>query len=273
MPTERPRILVQMSYDEAAQEYLRNLTLEQIMEATPQSTQREITLESLALVRAQRSDVKVFNELLVQYPLQGSPRPGQVVPDNMVVLYNGPIDAVGSYDVPFQPVGPFWTLEYVSRSSKRKDYDDNVRKYEHELKVPYYLLFAPEEQELTLYRIVKEKYVTVLPNEHGRYAIAELDLELAILEGWVRFWYRGELLPLPPEWWQERQKMLAVMQEQGFQIEQERRSKEEERRQKEEERRQKEEVQRQANEARQVFEKELSVLRAELEQLRQQKGT
>jgi hypothetical protein len=28
-------------------------------------------------------------------------------------------------------------------------------------------------------------------------AIPELELEAALLGGWVRFWFRGELLPLP----------------------------------------------------------------------------
>ena len=97
------------------------------MEATPQATQRKITLESLALVHAHRPDVQVFNELLVQYPVPRRKKPGQVVPDNMVVVHSEPIRAEGSYDVPLQPVGPFWVLEYVSRSNRRKDYDDNMR--------------------------------------------------------------------------------------------------------------------------------------------------
>src|ERR1700722_2322865 len=126
MPTELPRALIEVRYYDAAQEYLRNLPPEHFMEATPQATQREITLESLALVRAQRPEVQVFNELLVQYPLPRRKRPGQVVPDNMVVIHSEPIQAEGSYDVPLQPVGPFWMLEYVSRSNRRKDYDDNM---------------------------------------------------------------------------------------------------------------------------------------------------
>src|SRR5438270_8231477 len=146
MPTETPRILLGVRYYQAAQDYLRKLPLEHFMEATPQATQREITLESLALVRARRPEVQVFNELLVQYPLPRRKKPGQVVPDNMAVIHPEPIKAEGSYDVPLQPVGPFLVLEYVSRSNRRKDYDDNMRKYEHELKVPYYLLFAPHEQ-------------------------------------------------------------------------------------------------------------------------------
>src|SRR5437763_12027702 len=115
MPTELPRILIEIRYYEAAQEYLRKLPPEHFMEATPQATQRKITLESLDLVHARRPEVQVFNELLVQYPLpRGRRRLGQVVPDNMVVRHPEPINAEGSYDVPLQPVGPYWVLEYVS---------------------------------------------------------------------------------------------------------------------------------------------------------------
>jgi hypothetical protein len=65
--------------------------------------------------------------------------------------------------------------------------------------VPYYLVFYPDNQELTLYRHNGRKYVTVRPNAQGRYAIRELEMEVALLDGWVRFWFRGELLPLPAD--------------------------------------------------------------------------
>src|SRR5438874_434765 len=121
MPTELPRILLEIRYYEAAQEYLRKLPPEHFMEATPQATQRKITLESLDLVQARRPEVQVFNELLVQYPLPRRKRPGQVVPDNMIVIHDKPIKADGSYDVPLQPAPPFCMLEYVSKSNRRKD--------------------------------------------------------------------------------------------------------------------------------------------------------
>src|SRR5262245_58872292 len=122
-------------FERAAEEYQAGLTLEHYMEATPQARQREITLASLALVRARRSDFHLFNELLVQYRRGRPKRIRQVVPDNMVVIHPEPVEAVGSYDVDLQPARPFWTLEYVSKSSRRKDYEDNFRKYERELKV------------------------------------------------------------------------------------------------------------------------------------------
>jgi Uma2 family endonuclease len=175
MMNGRPSILVRFDYERAAEEYLRNLPPEHFMEATEQATQRKITWVSLDLVHALWTAVQVFNELLVQYPLARGKKLGQVVPDNMLVLCDQRIRASGSYDVPFQPVGPFWVFEYVSKHNRRKDYDDNLRKYERELKVPYYLLFSPEAQELILYRRGARKYVTVLPDQRGRYAIPELN--------------------------------------------------------------------------------------------------
>jgi Uma2 family endonuclease len=186
-------------YDYAADRYLRSLPPEHFMEATPQSTQRKITLESFDLIRVYRPDVQCFNELLVQYPRAGEDfdTPGQVVPDNMVVVHPEPIRASTNFATPLQPVGPLLVLEYVSKHSERKDYVVSYNKYEQDLKVPYYLAFYPDADELTLFHLRDGKYRTTYPNEAGRYAIPELELETALLDGWARYWFRGELLPLP----------------------------------------------------------------------------
>jgi Uma2 family endonuclease len=240
MPTEMPRVLLEMSYENAARDYLRHLPLEHFMEATPQATQRKITLESLDLVQARRPDVQVFNELLVQYPLPRRKRPGQVVPDNMVVLHPEPIKAEGSFNIPLQPARPLWMLEYVSKSTERKDYTDSMNKYEHDLKVPYYLMFVPESQEMALYHHTGEKYVSVKPNARGRYEIPEIELEVALHGGWMRYWFRGELLPLPAELQRELDNArLALAREQ---------------------------------QARLAAERENTLLRAELDQLRKGKS-
>jgi Uma2 family endonuclease len=184
-------------YERAAQEYLESLPLEHFMEAKPQGTQREITLESLALLKARRPEVQVFNEMLVQYPLARGI--GQVVPDNMVVIGDEPAIAEGSFNIPHAKARPFWVLEYVSAASRRKDYKDSFRKYEKDLKVPYCLLFYPERQDLRVYRHGCRRYRRVQPNDAGRYPIPELDLEIGLQDGWVRFWYRSQLLELPAE--------------------------------------------------------------------------
>jgi Uma2 family endonuclease len=261
MATELPRALVEIKYYQAAQDYLRKLPLEHFMEATPQATQRKITLESLDLVAARRPDFHLFNELLVQYPVARRKRPGQVVPDNMVVLYDGPIKAEGSYDVPLQPASPFWMLEYVSKSSKRKDYEDNREHYEKQLQAPYYLVFYPEAQELSLFHHTGERYVSVLPNAQGRLAIPELELEMALLGGWVRFWFRGQLLPLPAD-------LQHQLDEARHERDEARHERDEMRHERDEARRQLEDEQ----QARRDTEDTLARLRAELEQLKQQRG-
>lgn len=167
------------------------------MEATPQGTQREITLESLALLKARRPDVQVFNELLVQ--AQVGDRLVQVVPDNMIILSEEPVRAVGSFNQPFEPAPPFLVMEYVSAHSQRKDYEDGFQKYEQDLRVPYCILFYPEKQDLRVHRHGGRRYKRVKPNAAGRYAIPELELEVGLLDGWVRFWHQGQLLELPGE--------------------------------------------------------------------------
>ena len=104
----------------------------------------------------------------------------------MVVLTTEAVRASTSYNVALEPAPPFWMLEYVSKNSERKDYEDSFKKYERELKVPYYLMFYPDNQEMTLYRHNGRRYVSVKPDEHGRCALPELELEMGILEGWVR---------------------------------------------------------------------------------------
>jgi Uma2 family endonuclease len=192
---------LKLIYEWDAQRYLESLPPEHFMEATSQATQRKITVESFDLIHQARPDVHVFNELLVQYAVRGGDpdRPERVVPDNMVVVHPGPIVADTSYMLPLQPAGPFLVLEYVSKSNKRKDYDDNYHRYERELKVPYYLLFYPDNEELSVYHRKKLRYTSLLPNTEGRISIPELELGVAIHKGWVRFWFRGELVPLPTE--------------------------------------------------------------------------
>ena len=50
MSTQKPRPLLQIEYEEAAEAYLASLPLEHFMESTAQATQRKLTDSSLALV-------------------------------------------------------------------------------------------------------------------------------------------------------------------------------------------------------------------------------
>jgi len=193
------RRLMLVDYEAAAQSYLEKLRPENHAESVSQGKQRAITLMSFSVLRASRSDVQVFNELLVQYPTPRRNRLGQVVPDNMVVVHSDRISATWSYDLPLQPVAPFWMIDYTSKSNRRKDYADNKRQFENELKVPYYLRFGTDTKKLTLFRHDGQKYMKVSASRQNRYCVQELEIELGLQDEWVRFWHCGELLMLPHE--------------------------------------------------------------------------
>ena len=205
-------------YAQAASAYCASLPLEHFMESTGQSTQRKITLESFDLICAVRPDVHIFSELLVQYgPVTAILR---VVPDNMVLIHDGEVEAHGSYDIALQVARPFFVIDYISFLISRKDNVDNMRRYERDLHVPYYMTFEPESLILKLFHLEAgihgEQYFCVKPNTAGRFEIPELELEFAILDDWVRFWFRGELQSLPAE----HMKLLATSERRRTQAEQ-----------------------------------------------------
>lgn len=199
-------------YERAARKYCRSLPLEHFMEALPQGKQREITLESLAVLRARRPEVQVFNETLVQYFFKGKLR--QVVPDNMVRLSQDEPTTTGSFNVELEGAQPLLVVEYVSIETLRKDYKGSFAKYESELKVPYCLMYYPDRIDLRFWHHTGEAYEPPPTDAEGRYSIPELELKLGLHDGWVRYWHRGELLPLPGDLLgqveQERQQRLAA---------------------------------------------------------------
>jgi hypothetical protein len=87
----------------------------------------------------------------------------------------------------------------VSPRSKGKDYGEAFRKYEKDLKVPYCLMYYPAKRDLRLHRHDGKRYRLLEEDESGRRSLPELELEIGMLAGWVRFWHRGELLPLPAD--------------------------------------------------------------------------
>lgn len=186
-------------YERAAREYCERLPPEHYMEATPQATQRRITLASFAALNGRVPGLHLFNELLVQEFVKGSLR--QVVPDNMVVL--GELEPrERNYYCPEEEGRPvFWALEYVSPNTRRKDYVRNREIYERELEVPYYMIFDPDRELAMLLRLGDDgQYAMAAQDaETERYLLPELEMELGLVGGWVRYWHKGEMVPLPAE--------------------------------------------------------------------------
>src|SRR5262249_5031691 len=133
-------------YERDAREYKASLTLEDIREATPQATQREITLVSFNELKSRFGNIGYFNELLVQKRHEGKME--RAVPDNMVVLGDPGGARRGSYAIELESCPVLWALEYVSRDDPEKDYARNFEKYEAVFRFPYYLLFDPDQQSL-----------------------------------------------------------------------------------------------------------------------------
>ena len=202
MATTRPTPIPTLrDYNRAATEAFRSQTLEEIMESTTQSTQRGITVAAFDMIRAVRSDIHCFSELMILYPKTEGVGLSRVVPDNMVVVYPGQFGEKRSFNVPREPVRPLLVMEYVSKGNPRKDYVANRERYERHVRVPYYYLFEPDKGRHTLYHMPtgKSRYAVAGPNPDGRVLVPELELEIGLIDGWARYWFRRALVPLSVE--------------------------------------------------------------------------
>jgi Uma2 family endonuclease len=202
MPVKRVNPILDLHfYEQAARDYCATLPMEHFMESTPQQAQRKITLSAFELIHTDRPDVWCYNELLIQHPMSDSRRDIiRVVPDNLVVLHDRPIVATGSFTTTVEQARLLVALEYVSESSKRKDYVENMERYE-QIRMPHYLMFEPEKKLIILHRWSARagRLVSVPANAAERFPIPKLELEVGLHDDWMRFWFRGELLPLPAE--------------------------------------------------------------------------
>jgi hypothetical protein len=245
-------------YELAAQQYMGNLQPCIFVDDTAKTTQRIITLASFALLKCWLDTLQDFNELLVQYFVNGRLR--RLVPDNCFRLSKKPLLANSTFAADLEEDKLFMVLEYVSAHSLRKDYWGSFRKYERELKVPYCLMFYPERQDLRLHHHTGKGYERVTANAAGRYPVPELELEVGLLGGWVRYWFRGQLLKLPADLQQQIDETTQRLQQAEKRAEQERQRAEQERQRAEQERQQRE-----------AAEAEVARLKALLDQLQQPK--
>lgn len=205
-------------YEDAALEFQRSLTIEDIMEAHILTLLRASFL-GLMMLKRSYPELQLFNEVLVLYPFDGKLQ--RVVPDNMLVLNADPDREWNrtSYNLEYERDKPFLVVEYVSPSTGEKDRDDgeSYHKYETHLCVPYYLIYDPESgKPLTLLRHDGHGYGAASVNQAGRFEIPELDLQIGVVDDLVRYWHDGSLLPIPtevPDVLAEKDEALAASRE------------------------------------------------------------
>lgn len=213
MPKKEPRLpatdRLQMRLDYAAAAYAHAEASCHVEVDALQARQRQITAWSLAVVAGVRPDIQTFTAVLIQYGPPGRDDPEQIVPDNFVVRAAKPIEARDHYDVPFQPARPFVVFEYPSTPLQRKRIGRRVGQYEHNLAVPYVVRFDPESGQLAVQHLIGSLLVPCDISAAGRAGIPELELELGVIDGVLRFWFRGELVPLPAEVLNHQQEQAA----------------------------------------------------------------
>lgn len=118
-----------------------------------------------------------------------------------------------SYVLWQEAVRPLLLIEYVSGDGSEEHdttpYRGKFWVYEQAIAAPYYVIFDAQQATLEVYNLVLGRYVQMSPNQHGRYPIAPLRIELGIWHGryaemelpWLRAWDTpsGKLLPTPED--------------------------------------------------------------------------
>ncbi|MGQ7327410.1 Uma2 family endonuclease, partial [Streptococcus suis] len=90
-----------------------------------------------------------------------------------------------SFNLSIEEAKPFMAIEYVCNSSQERDYEEKFEIYRDTLHVPYYLTHEPDDLRLHHYD-PSGGYVRVAANEHGRFAIPEMETEVGLVDGWAR---------------------------------------------------------------------------------------
>jgi Uma2 family endonuclease len=84
--------------------------------------------------------------------------------------------------------------------------------YEQVLRVPYYGIYETFNQRLEVYRLIDGVYRLLAPNQHGRYPISTLDVELGLWEGCYPSQAQSALWL---RWWDTQNNLLLTGQEQA----------------------------------------------------------
>jgi Uma2 family endonuclease len=139
-------------------------------------------------------------------PLQGCKAPDWFLVPGVPPLLDGAIRR--SYVMWQERVHPLVLLEFVSGDgSEERDRTPLTGKfwvYEHDVQPLYYGIYEVDPGRIEMYHFVEDHFERMEPNQHGRYLIEPLGLELGIWPGWyqdmdlpwMRWWdTSGNLLP------------------------------------------------------------------------------
>jgi Uma2 family endonuclease len=143
-------------------------------------------------------------------PLRGCKAPDWYYVPGVPALLEGRIRR--SYVLWDEVIAPRIVIEYVSGDgTEERDQTPMEGKfwvYEQAIRAPYYAIFEPAVPRLEVHHSMDGRYHLLEPNEHGRFLIEPMGVELGIWQGrfenleapWLRWWdTQGNLLPTADE--------------------------------------------------------------------------
>jgi len=136
---------------------------------------------------------------LVEPPEKGAEAPDWFYVPNVSPLLDG--EYRRSYVLWKESVAPLIAIEFVSGSGAEErdatppSETEKAGKfwvYEQAIRIPFYAIFDAWKDLLEVYHLLDNRYVKLIPNDHGHYAIppmgVELGLKLANGVSWLRWW-------------------------------------------------------------------------------------
>lgn len=143
-------------------------------------------------------------------PLQGAKSPDWYYVPGVPYLLNGQLRR--SYVMWQELLPPYVILEFPSgQGDEERDSTPGVGKfwvYENRIRPAFYGIYEVDPGTIEMYHLVEDHFEPVSPNEHGRYPLPSLGVELGIWHGrhedtelpWMRWWDdKGVMLPTSAE--------------------------------------------------------------------------
>jgi Uma2 family endonuclease len=160
-------------------------------------------------------------------PLRGCKSPDWYAVEGVPRLLDGEMRR--SYVLWEELVSPLLVIEYVSAGDGSEERDQTPEEgkfwvYERRIQASYYAIYEPDKASVEVYQRVGSRFRKMTANEHGRYPIAELGIELGIWQGsyrgyempWLRAWdSNGQLLPADTERTEAAQDEATTAKEQA----------------------------------------------------------
>lgn len=138
-------------------------------------THRLLLIQTAEFLQQAFPEAYVSGNICLYYE-EGNPEK-MISPDNLLCLRQGPQKKrIYRGWLPNHQLD--LVIEFSSRKTKKKDYEEKKQIYEKILQVPYYLIFDPEKLTLDLFELKESGYEMVQSNDRGYWPMEGLKLQV-----------------------------------------------------------------------------------------------